>query len=85
MPIHTKENWSTVTIPSMHQKFASCTMMRRQKTTPYPNLAWNTPRKSDDLWFDSVLGIRSDSKGVIWILDMGQREGLTPKIVGWNT
>ncbi|MCB4744756.1 MAG: hypothetical protein LGB07_03765 [Sulfurovum sp.] len=60
-------------------------MMRRQKTTPYPNLAWNTPRKSDDLWFDSVLGIRNDSKGVIWILDMGQREGLTPKIVGWNT
>ncbi|MCB4743971.1 MAG: major royal jelly family protein, partial [Sulfurovum sp.] len=58
---------------------------KTKKATPYPNLAWNTPRKSDDLWFDSVLGIRSDSKGVIWILDMGQREGLTPKIVGWNT
>jgi len=56
-----------------------------KKSTPYPNLAWNTPRKTDDLWFDSVLGIRSDSKGNVWILDMGQRGGLTPKLVGWNT
>ena len=58
---------------------------RTKRSTPYPNVAWNTPRKSDDLWFDSVLGIRSDSKGIVWILDMGQREGLTPKLVGWNT
>lgn len=58
---------------------------KRKKSTPYPNLEWNRPRKGDDLWFDSVLGIRSDSKGIVWILDMGQREGLTPKLVGWNT
>lgn len=56
-----------------------------KKSTPYPNIEWNTPRRSDDLWFDSVLGIRNDSKGVVWILDMGQREGLMPKLVGWNT
>ena len=56
-----------------------------KKATPYPNKAWNTPRNTDDMWFDSVLGIRSDSKGNVWILDMGQREGLIPKLVGWNT
>ncbi|WP_415405786.1 L-dopachrome tautomerase-related protein [Sulfurovum sp. CS9] len=58
---------------------------KTKESTPYPNLEWNTPRESDDMWFDSVLGIRSDAKGIVWILDMGQREGLTPKLVGWNT
>ena len=58
---------------------------KTKKSEPYPNLAWNTPREGDDQYFDSILGIRSDNKGIVWILDMGQREGLTPKLVGWNT
>ncbi|MCK5834840.1 MAG: hypothetical protein KAG98_03800, partial [Lentisphaeria bacterium] len=58
---------------------------KTKTTKPFPNLSWNTPRKSDDNWFDSILGLRTDSKGVVWILDMGQRAGLTPKLVGWDT
>ncbi|MCK5776206.1 MAG: hypothetical protein KAH25_08520, partial [Bacteroidales bacterium] len=58
---------------------------KTKKSEPYPNLAWNTPRAEDDHYFDSILGIRSDDRGIIWILDMGLREGLTPKLVGWNS
>ncbi len=58
---------------------------KTKRATPFPNLSWNTPRKTDDYYFDSVLGIRNDKKGIVWILDMGLRTGITPKIVGWNT
>lgn len=56
-----------------------------KKSTPFPNEAWNTRRKTDDHFLDDVLGIRNDSKGVVWMLDMGLKSGLTPKLVGWNT
>jgi len=54
-------------------------------STPFPNLAWNTPRSTDDQYLSSVLGIRNDANGIIWMLDMGQRNNITPKLVGWNT
>lgn len=53
--------------------------------TPFPNAAWNTPRPGTDEYLDSVLGLRGDEQGVVWMLDMGQRTNVTPKIVGWNT
>ena len=54
-------------------------------TTPFPNLEWNTPRDTDDNYLSNVLGIRNDENGVIWMIDMAQRNNVTPKIVGWNT
>lgn len=57
----------------------------RRSGRPFPNLAWNTPRKDTDNYLDSVLGLRGDDQGVIWMLDMGTRSGITPKLVGWNT
>ena len=54
-------------------------------TTPFPNLEWNTPRATDDNYLSNVLGIRNDENGIIWMLDMAQRDNVTPKIVGWNT
>ncbi|WP_018411411.1 L-dopachrome tautomerase-related protein [Methyloversatilis thermotolerans] len=57
----------------------------RRSGRPFPNLAWNTPRKDNDHYLDSVLGLRGDAQGVIWMLDMGTRSGITPKLVGWNT
>lgn len=56
-----------------------------KESTPFPNQEWNTRRKTDDLFLDDVLGIRSDSKGIVWMLDMGLKSGITPKLVGWNT
>lgn len=56
-----------------------------QTSEPFPNKAWNTRRKTDDLYLDDVLGIHNDSKGVVWMLDMGLKSNITPKLVGWNT
>lgn len=58
---------------------------KTKTTTPFPNLAWNTPRTTDDHYLSNVLGIRNDKNGIIWMLDMAQRNDVTPKIVGWNT
>lgn len=58
---------------------------KTKKETPFPNLQWNTPRATDDHFLSNVLGIRNDENGIIWMLDMGQRNDVTSKIVGWNT
>lgn len=52
---------------------------------PFPSAEWNTPREGTDQYLDNVLGLRSDEDGVVWIIDMGFRTGITPKLVGWNT
>lgn len=52
---------------------------------PFPNVEWNTPREGDDHYLSNVLGIRNDSNAIVWMLDMGGRNNVTPKIVGWNT
>ena len=52
---------------------------------PFPNAEWNTPRPGTDHYLDNVLGLRSDEEGVVWIIDMGFRTNITPKLVGWNT
>lgn len=52
---------------------------------PFPNKQWNTPRSGDENYFGSVLGVRNDSTGVVWILDMGIWNKVGSKIVGWNT
>src|SRR5882672_10132230 len=52
---------------------------------PFPNADWNTPRKGTDQYLDNVLGLRSDEKGIVWMIDMGFRTKITPKLVGWNT
>jgi len=58
---------------------------KTKKSKPFPNKAWNTPRDTDDNYLSNVLGIRNDENGIIWMLDMTQRNNVTPKIVGWNT
>ncbi|EJL67521.1 SMP-30/gluconolactonase/LRE family protein [Chryseobacterium populi] len=58
---------------------------KTKTTQPFPNKEWNTPRTTDDHYLSNVLGIRSDKNGIVWMLDMAQRNPITPKIVGWNT
>jgi sugar lactone lactonase YvrE len=72
--------------PFFNPDFRVVTYKADTKTViPFPNLSWNTPRTSDDHFLSNVLGIRSDANGIIWMLDMGQRNPVTPKMVGWNT
>lgn len=52
---------------------------------PFPNEAWaRAPEKEgpDAVGTNKVLGIRADSRGVVWMLDHG---GQVPKVVGWDT
>jgi sugar lactone lactonase YvrE len=35
--------------------------------------------------FDTVLGIKSDSEGTVWMLDNGNQSKTIPKLVGWDT
>jgi sugar lactone lactonase YvrE len=53
--------------------------------TPFPNATLNDRSRRSDLTLDSVLGIRTDAEGVVWMLDNGMRSGVTPKLVGWDT
>lgn len=51
---------------------------------PFPNESWNAPQGNSTQHFDDVLGVRTDSEGLVWILDMGTRTAQTPKLVVWN-
>ncbi|CAM3527180.1 Major royal jelly protein [Deinococcus saxicola] len=51
---------------------------------PFPSAAWNTPRAHSDDWLDAVQGLRTDTQGRVWLLDMGTRTGITPKFVIWD-
>lgn len=72
----------------------------RRSTTPYPSLEWQSCKNADGSWknnfnqcLDWVLGLHTDSNGILWLLDSakttdkaaGRPVGLVPKLVGWNT
>lgn len=58
---------------------------KTKEIKPFPNQEWNTPRDSDENYLSNVLGIRNDKNGIVWMIDMAQRNDIRPKIVGWNT
>ena len=51
---------------------------------PFPNRDI-VPADGGDVTLHSVLGIQSDSKGIVWMLDNGMRGSATPKLVAWDT
>ena len=53
---------------------------------PFPNTKFNDrTERTHDLRLDSVLGIRSDGQGIVWMLDNGLRSQVVPKLVGWDS
>ena len=52
------------------------------KPFPTPDIAASA---DPDIRLHSVLGIQSDSKGIVWMLDNGMRGKATPKLVAWDT
>ncbi len=58
---------------------------KNQTLQPFPNKELSAADSTAPIKLDSVLGIRSDSNGIVWMLDNGMRSGVTPKLVGWNT
>lgn len=76
-------------IMSQHQfydpQYSVIEFQRNGEVTPFPNRALNDRNTKADLALDSVLGIRTDTQGIVWMLDNGMRSGVTPKLVGWDT
>ena len=75
-------------IMSMHQfYFPKYAVMEYKNKTlvPFPNKELTDADSLSKLKLDSVLGIRSDANGIVWMLDNGMRSGVTPKLVGWDT
>jgi sugar lactone lactonase YvrE len=76
-------------IMSMHQfyapKFTVVEVKKEKSTQPFPNIELTDHTSQATLKLDSVLGIRSDKNGIVWMLDNGLRSGSIPKVVGWNT
>lgn len=75
-------------IMSMHQFYLpkyTVVEYSNGSLTPFPNKALADSNSKSDLKLDSVLGIRSDVNGIVWMLDNGMRSGVTPKLVGWDT
>ncbi|WP_047864876.1 L-dopachrome tautomerase-related protein [Rubrobacter aplysinae] len=54
-------------------------------TVPFPNEEWSTAPDSEGVGLSAVIGVQSDSKGVVWILDIGGGENPSPKLVAWDT
>jgi sugar lactone lactonase YvrE len=77
-------------IVSLHQfyqpKFSVAEVGKDGNLTPFPNQELNDRSQlSQKARLDSVLGIRSDSRGIVWMLDNGMRSNTTPKLVAWDS
>ena len=75
-------------IVSLHQHFEPeprvAEIIDGHKLRPFPNAEWNDPDKADYERLDTVLGVQTDTTGVLWMLDNGMRSSVTPKLVGWH-
>lgn len=76
-------------IMSLHQfyqpRYSVVEVLADNSLIPFPNKKLNLRTNKTGLWLDSVLGIHSDSDGVVWMLDNGMRSGVMPKLVAWDT
>ena len=52
---------------------------------PFPNEAWSSEPNENGVGLNTVLGLRSDREGTVWLLDRSAGEGQPGKLVGWNT
>ena len=52
---------------------------------PFPNEVWSSEEDENGVGLNTVLGLRSDSEGIVWMLDRSAGEGQPGKVVGWDT
>jgi len=75
-------------IVSLHQHFSPelrvAEIVGNGEIKPFPNETWNDASRPDSQRLDSVLGVQTDTEGIVWLLDNGMRSGITPKLVGWD-
>ena len=51
---------------------------------PWPDAAFQAMR-AGGLFFDQVQGLRTDSRGVIWVVDMGGKLTPLPRLIAWDS
>ena len=68
-----------------HPQYAVVEYQGNDAVKPFPNQSLSDRDSQAALKLDSVLGIRADENGIVWMLDNGMRSGATPKLVAWNT
>lgn len=73
---------------SMHPldapKYRVVEVMANGSKQPFPTTDWADGPEIGAVGFSAVLGIHSDSKGIVWMLDMGGDKGPV-QIVAWDT
>ncbi|MEL6787853.1 MAG: L-dopachrome tautomerase-related protein [Cyanobacteria bacterium J06607_15] len=76
-------------IMSQHQFFGAplrvVEVLDDGSVAPFPNEAWSSEPNSAGIGLNTVLGLRSDENGVVWMLDRSDGSGQPGKIVGWDT
>jgi len=75
-------------IMSQHQNYGAplrvVEVLDNGSVTAFPNEAWSSEPNSQGIGLNSVLGLRADENGIVWMLDRSDGEGQTGKIVGWD-
>jgi sugar lactone lactonase YvrE len=71
--------------PFYPSKFRVVELTRNGRIVPFPNAAWNEREKHSKEVLGAVLGIQSDPRGMVWMLDSGLYDGIPAKIVAWDT
>ncbi len=73
-------------ILSLHQfyepKYRVLEYLPDGRVVPFPNERWSRAPESKGVGLNSVLGLRADRRGIVWMLDNG---GKVPKVVAWDT
>ncbi len=76
------------TIMSLHQfyepQYSVVELNPRNVLVPFPNEAIANTQSQAALKLDAVLGIRSDERGIVWMLGNGMRGGSVPKLLAWD-
>ena len=55
------------------------------KVEPFPSEAWSSEPNQKGIGLNTVLGLRSDKDGIVWMLDRSGGSGQPGKIVAWDT
>lgn len=75
-------------IVSLHQFYDPTFTVARlgmdNRLRPFPDKHWAGGSQTG-IALDTVLGLQSDTRGTVWMLDNGRRGGTTPKLVAWDT
>ena len=76
-------------IMSQHQFYGAplrvVEVMDDGSVAAFPNEVWSSEPNLNGIGLHTVLGLRSDENGVVWMLDRSPGEGQPGKIVAWDS